>query len=95
MQKRTYLLLAFIAVLILAAPLLLLPGGEFEGSDDLAGEEALAIRPDYQPWLDNILALPDSAESLLFALQAAVGSGFIGFYLGRVITRKQMTAEKA
>ncbi|NLN22191.1 MAG: cobalt ABC transporter substrate-binding protein CbiN, partial [Syntrophomonadaceae bacterium] len=33
-------------------------------------------------------------ESLLFALQAAIGAGFIGYYLGFVKGRKESEKEK-
>lgn len=95
MKKSACLVLILFAVILVATPLLLFPGAEFDGADDLAGEEALAIRPDYEPWLDNIFALPENMESLLFTLQAAAGSGFIGFYLGKMSTRRQFGTKKA
>ena len=54
---------------------------------DLIGE----IAPAYQPWFKPILE-PASGEisSLLFALQAALGAGFIGYYLGVSVTREKM-----
>ena len=41
------------------------------------------IKPDYEPWANSLIELPGSeTESLLFALQAAIGAGVIGYVLG-------------
>lgn len=55
----------------------------FKGSDSQAAGVIQTIAPDYKPWFHSILTLPSSEiESLLFALQAAIGAGFIGYYAG-------------
>ena len=55
----------------------------FWGSDD-KGEEIIGeINPDYKPWASSLIEeLPSETESLLFALQAAIGAGVIGYVLG-------------
>jgi cobalt/nickel transport protein len=52
------------------------------------------INPDYKPWFASIIE-PASGEiaSMLFALQAAIGAGFIGYYLGCGVTREKMRRE--
>ena len=41
------------------------------------------IKPDYEPWAKNLIELPgEETESLLFALQAALGAGIVGYVLG-------------
>ena len=47
------------------------------------------INPDYKPWCSS-LSEPASSEieSLLFALQAAIGAGVVGFVLGRITAKK-------
>ena len=47
------------------------------------------LDPDYEPWFSPLLE-PASGEieSLLFALQAALGAGVIGFVLGRMTAKK-------
>jgi cobalt/nickel transport protein len=72
-------------VLIVAAPLVL-PGlgGEFKGSDDQGTDAITAARPDYKPWFKPLWEPPSAEiESLLFALQAALGAGFLGYVIGR------------
>jgi len=82
LQRKTILLLA--GVLILAViPLVLVTGSEFPGADGQAEEMIIALRPGYAPWA----ALPweppgGETESMLFALQAALGAGFLGYYFG-------------
>lgn len=73
------------AVAIIAAPLVL-PGlgGDFKGSDDLGTAAILQARPGYQPWVQPLWKPPSGeVESLLFALQAALGAGFLGYVIGR------------
>jgi cobalt/nickel transport protein len=56
---------------------------EFAGADDQAKVLIQTIKPDYQPWVSAIWEPPSSeVASLLFALQAAFGAGFLGYYLG-------------
>lgn len=73
------------ATAIIAAPLVV-PGlqGEFKGSDDRATKAIVEARPGYEPWFKPVWE-PPSGEiaSLLFALQAALGAGVLGYILGR------------
>ena len=104
-MKRHQNLLLLIAVVLLAAlPLWLVktpapdadgrPVAVFAGADDQAKALIGTIAPDYQQWFDPLLE-PASSEiaSLLFALQAALGAGFIGYYLGVSVTRERMARE--
>ncbi|MDR3440681.1 energy-coupling factor ABC transporter substrate-binding protein [Telmatospirillum sp.] len=82
--RRSFWLIAAV-VAIVAAPLVL-PGlqGEFRGSDDLGTDAIVAANPGYQPWFQPLWKPPsDEIESLLFALQAALGAGFLGYVIGR------------
>lgn len=67
----------------------------FGGSDDQAKNAISEIRPDYEPWFEPLIE-PASGEiaSMLFALQAAIGAGFIGYYLGVGVTREKMRREQ-
>ena len=61
---------------------------EFGGSDGHAEEYITQANPDYQVWFSNIWEPPGSEiESLLFALQAAIGAGvvcyIVGYYKGK------------
>ena len=83
------LILVLLVVLIAAVPLWLCRDAEFGGADGLAEELIVETHPDYEPWFSPIFE-PDSGDigSLLFALQAALGAGVIGFVLGRMTARK-------
>ncbi len=92
---RTVLLLAAAAAIV-AAPLVM-PGlkGEFKGSDDLGTEAILASRPDYKPWFEPLWKPPsDEVESMLFALQAAVGAGVLGYVIGRRHSSSNRNADR-
>lgn len=61
---------------------------EFGGADGQAEEYIVEANPAYEPWFSNIWEPPGSEiESLLFALQAAIGAGIlfyvIGYYKGK------------
>lgn len=105
-MKRFQNLALIIAVILLAViPLFTVqrpdPGldGEeieiFAGADGQAEELIKEIVPDYEPWFEPYFE-PASGEieSLLFALQAALGAGFIGYYLGSAITRHKLQKEQ-
>lgn len=81
------------AVLLLGAlPLWVIEPGEaaFQGSDQQAQAEISRLAPDYQPWAKPLFTPPGSEiESLLFALQAALGAGLLGYWLGRATARAE------
>ena len=66
------------------------PVVEFGGADDGAEGVIAEVDPEYEPWWNGLLGdyeLPGETESMLFALQAAIGAIIIGFFIGRY-TRK-------
>lgn len=82
MKNNTWLLVLIVIVLALL-PIFLTRGAEFEGADVIAENTIGEINPDYEPWAESLWEPPSGEiESLLFALQAALGAGFIGYYLG-------------
>lgn len=61
------------------------PAEIFTGADRQAEGVIKEIAPGYQPWFTSLIKPPSSEiESLLFALQAALGAGVIGYYAGYV-----------
>ncbi len=83
------LILILLVVVIAAVPLWLLPNAEFGGADGQAEEAIMETVPGFEPWFEPILEpASGEVESLLFALQAAVGSGVVCFILGRITARK-------
>lgn len=67
----------------------------FKGSDDQASAAIKALAPGYKPWFQPIYktASPE-IDTLLFALQAAIGAGFIGYYVGHSRGRANKIAPK-
>ena len=60
-----------------------------EGEELFVGADAKAegligtIAPDYKTWFSPIFVPPSGEiETMLFCLQAAIGAGFIGYYIG-------------
>lgn len=70
-------------VMLVVVPLVMIKDSEFGGADGQAQEVIEAVQPDYQPWVEPILEPPGGeTESLLFALQAALGAGVMGYIIG-------------
>jgi cobalt/nickel transport protein len=85
-NQNKLLFLAIIAILI--GVFIYVGDSEFGGSDGHAEEYITQANPDYKPWFSNIWEPPGpEIESLLFALQAALGAGVvcyvIGYYRGK------------
>lgn len=74
--------LMLLAVILLVVLPLLLVNGEFGGADDAAEGVITEIDPGYEPRLKPLTELPGETESMLFALQAAIGAGVIGYSIG-------------
>lgn len=72
-----------VVVLLAFVPLYIARDAEFEGADGLASDQIIALNADYTPWFESFWEPPSGeVESFLFALQAAIGSGFVFFYIG-------------
>lgn len=84
MARRNAVLL-LIAVALAIVPLLMGFQGEavFGGADGAAQALITEIQPAYEPWFGPLWKPPSGeVASLLFTLQAALGAGFLGYYLG-------------
>lgn len=84
MARRNAILL-LIAVALAIVPLFMGFQGEevFSGADGEAEALITNIQPAYEPWTGPVWEPPSGEiESLLFALQAALGAGFLGYYFG-------------
>lgn len=86
--KTIVLILIVIALVLL--PLLIVKDGEFGGADGEAEVAITEINKDYEPWYSPLIE-PKSGEieSLLFVLQAVIGSGIVFYVLGYMRGRKK------
>lgn len=84
MTGRNTILLAAAAMIAIVPLFMGFEGDEiFGGADDQAKGVIGELQPGYEPWFQPLWE-PPSGEigSLLFALQAALGAGFLGYYFG-------------
>ena len=84
MKARNGWLLALAVALMIGSALIggRREGAEFAGSDGRALETVAAIQPGYRPWFGVIWEPPPEIAGGLFALQAALGAGALGYCLG-------------
>ena len=77
------LVLILIVIVLAVIPLYIARDAEFGGADGEAESAITEINPDYEPWFAPLLE-PKSGEieSLLFALQAAIGAGIVFYGIG-------------
>lgn len=86
------LVLATIAIFVVAL-VVGLSQGEFVGTDSAATDEITASDPSYTPWFTGFWSQPGGeVESGLFALQAALGAGVLGFVLGSYRSKRRAEA---
>jgi cobalt/nickel transport protein len=81
MNTKHYIILIVGVVILFAAPLLIFPNAEYGGADGTASD--IITEDVYEPWASPLWSPPSGEiESLLFALQAAIGALIIGYFVG-------------
>ncbi|WP_439183424.1 energy-coupling factor ABC transporter substrate-binding protein [Carboxylicivirga taeanensis] len=87
LTKQNYLLLLFVLIIPIVALWL---GGDSEfGGADTKAVEAIDSADGYTPWFESVWAPPGGeTESLLFALQAAIGTGVLAYFIGYIKGKK-------
>lgn len=87
MRQNWYIAIAVIALAVIP---LIFVRGEYGGADGQAEEAISEVNPNYEPWFQPFFE-PASGEieSLLFASQAAIGAGVIGYAIGLYKGRNQ------
>ena len=82
-SKKINWILLLLAIVLIILPLVFNSGAEYGGADDQAEGVISEVQPGYEPWFSSIYEPPSGEiESLLFAVQAALGAGVVGYYLG-------------
>jgi cobalt/nickel transport protein len=92
MRYRLLNWLLLLAVVALAVAPLVFVESEFAGADGIAIEQIEAAEPGVQPWFTPLFEPGSETASMLFALQAAIGAGVLGYVFGVFRTRRRSTA---
>ncbi len=86
-QGNWWIVLTVVALAVL--PLIFVKG-EYGGADGEAEAAITEIQPNYEPWFGSPIELPSGeVESFLFATQAAIGAGVVGYVIGLYKGRAQ------
>ena len=87
--NKNIILLA-VVIILFVSPFFITKNAEFGGADGAAKDAITEIDPNYKPWFNSIFE-PASGEieSLLFALQAAIGAGIVCYYFGYMKGRRK------
>lgn len=81
-MKKNWVLIGIVVILAII-PFFIQNGAEFGGADGQAEKVITQINPDYKPWFTSFWEPPSGEiESLLFSVQAALGAGFVGYFIG-------------
>jgi cobalt/nickel transport protein len=81
MKKNSLLLI--IVFFLVGTPLVFLSNASFTGTDTEAIKVIEELAPSYKPWVGNLWGPSSSeVESLMFAVQASIGSIVIGYFVG-------------
>lgn len=98
MTKNTKLVIGMLVLIVIMAlaPIFLLPGAEFGGSDDAGSQMVSQITgQEHEPWFTPVLEtliggeLPGEVESLFFCIQTGIGVGVIAYAFGYLVARKK------
>lgn len=76
-------ILICIVIALVIVPFYIAGKSDFNGADAKSAELINSINPEYKPWFKNIWEPPGKEiETLMFCLQAAIGSGVVFFIIG-------------
>lgn len=88
------LILLAVVVALAASAFILSPDSEFAGADNQALKVIGELAPNYQRWFVPFWEPPGpEMQSLLFALQASLGAGIIGYAVGYWSARRHQENE--
>jgi len=74
--------LIFILAVLICAPFWFSSIRDLPGTDEQASQAIMELENRYQPWFQPLWKPQNKAlENMLFALQAAVGAAFLGYYI--------------
>lgn len=101
MSRRTFTTIALVVALVVVSGASFVIGGRqtdpaerFLGTDSAATAQIQTYHPDYRQWVEPFFQpASGEVESGLFALQAALGGGVLGFAIGGLWGRRR--AERA
>ncbi len=87
--------LAILAIVLLfALPFFVNPSAKFGGADDAGSRAIQTQQPGYVRWILPLWTPPPETESMLFALQAALGALVIGYFIGYEKARSDISKIK-
>ncbi len=86
-------LLVLAVVALAVVPLLMGSDTAFGGADGVAAQQIAASHPGFTPWFTPFFVPAPETASGLFAVQAAIGAGFLGYFFGVARTRRRLARD--
>ncbi len=93
-DKLKYALALLAIILLFALPFIVNPNAKYGGADDAGSKAVQAQAPGYVRWVLPLWTPPPETESMLFALQAALGALVIGYFIGYEKARADLAKGK-
>ena len=93
-DRYKYTLAIVLMVALFAIPFVINGTAKFGGADNAGSAAVMAQQPGYQRWAIPWWTPPPETESMLFALEAAIGALIIGYFIGHEKARMEMLKGK-
>lgn len=93
-DRHKYALAIVLMVAIFAIPFVINGTAKFGGADVAGSDVIMRQQPGYERWVLPLWTPPPETESMLFALQAAIGALAIGYFIGHERARMEMRKGK-
>lgn len=86
--------ISVIILIVVTAIIIINRSLELVGSDDRGSEKINEINPEYEPWFNNLWEPSPQLESILFLIQAAIGTCILAIALYKIYGKSENNADR-
>ena len=89
-KKYLYIIILGLVLAIFILPFVINSGGSFSGTDGKGPDQITSSG--YTPWIQPLGYVPDATgEIVIFSLQVAIGASIIGYFVGYLRAKPELT----